>query len=203
MPATWAARMDEQCGARVAQVVERSCLGRGAGHSSIRVTSDRYGHLFPPARQELADELEETYRNAASPAGPACGRYATSARLSTRGRLESLNRAFSGGCNYPVEDRPQARPRRSERREAWTGVSRPSRVGPQQRVMRRTNPGQVGSVLPHPRAYAHPPHVVDRGSGTSSHLRSTNEGTARHFSRDSRNALKGAPEVLICTRRIR
>lgn len=39
------------------------------GHSSIRVTSDRYGHLFPRARQELADGLDETYRNAASAGG--------------------------------------------------------------------------------------------------------------------------------------
>jgi integrase len=39
------------------------------GHSSIRVTSDRYGHLFPRARQELADGLEETYRNAATVGG--------------------------------------------------------------------------------------------------------------------------------------
>jgi integrase len=36
------------------------------GHSSIRVTSDRYGHLFPRARQELADGLDETYRRAAT-----------------------------------------------------------------------------------------------------------------------------------------
>jgi integrase len=39
------------------------------GHSSIRVTSDRYGHLFPRARQELADGLDETYRRAASAGG--------------------------------------------------------------------------------------------------------------------------------------
>jgi hypothetical protein len=71
MPATWAARMDERCGARVAQVVETQLLGEaGAGHSSIRVTSDRYGHLFPRARQQVADGLEETYRNAASAGGP-------------------------------------------------------------------------------------------------------------------------------------
>ena len=31
------------------------------GHSSIRVTSDRYGHLFPAAKQALADSLNETY----------------------------------------------------------------------------------------------------------------------------------------------
>jgi hypothetical protein len=32
------------------------------GHSSIRVTSDRYGHLFPSARAALADSLEATFR---------------------------------------------------------------------------------------------------------------------------------------------
>jgi integrase len=32
------------------------------GHSSIRVTSDRYGHLFPSARASVADALDATYR---------------------------------------------------------------------------------------------------------------------------------------------
>jgi hypothetical protein len=31
------------------------------GHSSIRVTSDRYGHLFPQAKKALADALDATY----------------------------------------------------------------------------------------------------------------------------------------------
>ena len=35
------------------------------GHSSIRVTSDRYGHLFPEARQALAQCLDDTFRAAA------------------------------------------------------------------------------------------------------------------------------------------
>jgi integrase len=35
------------------------------GHSSIRVTSDRYGHLFPKARAEMADALEETFQGSA------------------------------------------------------------------------------------------------------------------------------------------
>lgn len=34
------------------------------GHSSIRVTSDRYGHLFPAARVALADGLEATLQAA-------------------------------------------------------------------------------------------------------------------------------------------
>ena len=33
------------------------------GHSSIRVTSDRYGHLFPAARQAIADGLDSVYRD--------------------------------------------------------------------------------------------------------------------------------------------
>ncbi len=35
------------------------------GHSSIRVTSDRYGHLFPKARAALADALDDTFRASA------------------------------------------------------------------------------------------------------------------------------------------
>lgn len=35
------------------------------GHSSIRVTSDRYGHLFPKACAALADALDDTFRGAA------------------------------------------------------------------------------------------------------------------------------------------
>ena len=34
------------------------------GHSSIRVTSDRYGHLFPKARLELAKALDARFRRA-------------------------------------------------------------------------------------------------------------------------------------------
>jgi integrase len=38
------------------------------GHSSIRVTSDRYAHLFPEARAAMADALDALYREA--PAAP-------------------------------------------------------------------------------------------------------------------------------------
>ena len=31
------------------------------GHSTIRVTSDRYGHLFPSAREALAGSLDATF----------------------------------------------------------------------------------------------------------------------------------------------
>ncbi len=34
------------------------------GHSSIRVTSDRYGHLFPSARIALAEGLEAIFQEA-------------------------------------------------------------------------------------------------------------------------------------------
>ena len=31
------------------------------GHSSIRVTSDRYGHLFPTAKEAMRESLEGTF----------------------------------------------------------------------------------------------------------------------------------------------
>jgi integrase len=34
------------------------------GHSSIRVTSDRYAHLYPEARAAMADALDALYREA-------------------------------------------------------------------------------------------------------------------------------------------
>ena len=36
------------------------------GHSTIRVTSDRYGHLFPQARQAVADALDATFASSGS-----------------------------------------------------------------------------------------------------------------------------------------
>ena len=39
------------------------------GHSSIRVTSDRYGHLFPEARAAIADALDATFRRIANARG--------------------------------------------------------------------------------------------------------------------------------------
>jgi integrase len=33
------------------------------GHSSIRVTSDRYGHIFPKARADLASALNATFQS--------------------------------------------------------------------------------------------------------------------------------------------
>jgi integrase len=37
------------------------------GHSSIRVTSDRYAHLYPEARVAMADALDGLYREAIGP----------------------------------------------------------------------------------------------------------------------------------------
>ncbi len=37
-------------------------MKRHLGHSTIRVTSDHYGHLFPEARQALADDLDRLMR---------------------------------------------------------------------------------------------------------------------------------------------
>src|SRR5215211_3999886 len=79
------------------------------GHSSIRVTSDRCGHLFPRAPQETPTGSTRLTGMQPRPAGPTCGRYATSASPEHAGRSESLNRAFSGGCEYPVEEPPPKR----------------------------------------------------------------------------------------------
>ena len=35
------------------------------GHSTITVTADRYGHLFPSLEAALTGKLDETYRAAA------------------------------------------------------------------------------------------------------------------------------------------
>lgn len=52
------------------------------GHSSIRVTLDRYGHLFPSLAEGLADELDARYREAAA---------------------ASLRPAASGGSVTPID----------------------------------------------------------------------------------------------------
>ena len=108
------------------------------GHSSIRVTSDRYGHLFPEARAAMADALDVTYRNA--PAAHSRPRaeivHAANAdqrprrtadlhvlRLFESGRRDSNPRPQPWqGCALPAEPRPrrpasiQARTRRRTRR---------------------------------------------------------------------------------------
>src|SRR5437870_5048829 len=43
------------------------------GHSTIRVTSDRYGHLFPKARQALAEGLDATFQQARNAAARGTG----------------------------------------------------------------------------------------------------------------------------------
>jgi hypothetical protein len=49
-------------------------------HGSIRVTSDRYGHLFPSARLELAEGLDDVLQKAATKA--AADKRRTAAKLS-------------------------------------------------------------------------------------------------------------------------
>jgi len=39
------------------------------GHSSIQVTMDRYGHLFPSDAEELADRLDAARRRTGADAG--------------------------------------------------------------------------------------------------------------------------------------
>lgn len=61
------------------------------GHSTIRVTSDRYGHLFPAAREALAGSLDATFAAASARTG-------TDSRR-TRGSVTSLPNANQGPGN--------------------------------------------------------------------------------------------------------
>src|SRR3954452_12406926 len=46
----------------IAQGAHRKAIQERMGHSSIQVTLDRYGHLFPGLDEALTDGLEATYR---------------------------------------------------------------------------------------------------------------------------------------------
>jgi integrase len=48
----------------IAQGAHPKAIQSHLGHSSITVTLDRYGHLFPDDQNRLADGLEKTYRDA-------------------------------------------------------------------------------------------------------------------------------------------
>ena len=56
------------------------------GHSSIRVTSDRYGHPFPAARVAIADALDARFRTATEAAAPKTRPSAEISALRTRAR---------------------------------------------------------------------------------------------------------------------
>ena len=90
------------------------------GHSSIRVTSDRYGHLFPEAHAALADALDATYRAipAAPPRpqlenAPVANAHQRPKRALTCGTCESGRRDSNPrpqpwqGCALPAEPRPR------------------------------------------------------------------------------------------------
>lgn len=128
------------------------------GHSSIRVTSDRCGHLFPRAPQETPTGSTRLTGMQPRPAGPTCGRYATSASPEHAGRSESLNRAFSGGCEYPVEEPP---PKRALEESEAGGQDRglpPCSVGPPSDTADESGAGRIRPAASG--AYAH------RGLGT-------------------------------------
>ena len=46
----------------IAQGAHPKAIMERLGHSSIEVTLDRYGHLFPSLDESLADSLDDTYR---------------------------------------------------------------------------------------------------------------------------------------------
>jgi integrase len=52
----------------VAEGAHALAVSRRLGHSSIAVTFDTYGHLFPDREEALTDALNSTYRTAESDA---------------------------------------------------------------------------------------------------------------------------------------
>jgi integrase len=46
------------------QRVSAKAISTRLGHSSITITFDRYGHLFPDAEEELTDALDAAYERA-------------------------------------------------------------------------------------------------------------------------------------------
>jgi len=56
------------------------------GHSSIKVTMDTYGHLFPNRERGWADKLDEATN--ATPAQPVSGGRETGSQKSTEGLVE-------------------------------------------------------------------------------------------------------------------
>jgi integrase len=48
----------------IAQAEYPKAIQEHLGHSSIQVTMDRYGHLFPDQSERLAEALEDTYQAA-------------------------------------------------------------------------------------------------------------------------------------------
>lgn len=51
----------------VAEGAHSLAVSRRLGHSSISVTFDVYGHLFPEGEEALTGALDRTYRAAAGP----------------------------------------------------------------------------------------------------------------------------------------
>jgi integrase len=51
----------------IAQGAHRKLIQRHLDHSTIKVTFDTYGHLFPDKEERIADELDAAYRNLPRP----------------------------------------------------------------------------------------------------------------------------------------
>ena len=74
--ATKTARAQTVCAAR-RQIAHPKAIQERLGHSSITVTLDRYGHLFPKLDEALTDRLDDLHRaalnddSASSPSAPA------------------------------------------------------------------------------------------------------------------------------------
>src|SRR5207244_7697553 len=66
------------------------------GHSSIRVTSDRYGHLFPTGKEAMRDGLETTYETEGRDTRSGADSAQTVAHAWTKGHSDQVSSPAKG-----------------------------------------------------------------------------------------------------------
>jgi integrase len=109
----------------IAQGAHPKAIQARLGHSSVQVTLDRYGHLFPELDAAIADGLEGTFRASLrlipgsadeAPQNPARD---TARTQKTRGRHKI---AASDGHSRSLPDKPKSAPDQGEHSEAASGI---------------------------------------------------------------------------------
>ena len=109
----------------IAQGAHPKAIQARLGHSSVQVTLDRYGHLFPELDAAIADGLEGAFRASLTllPGGAEEGsRDAardTARTQKTRGRHKIV---ASGGLSRSLPDKAKSGPEQGEHSEAASGI---------------------------------------------------------------------------------
>jgi hypothetical protein len=109
----------------IAQGAHPKAIQARLGHSSVQVTLDRYGHLFPELDAAIADGLEGTFQASLRllPGGadgaPQTPSRDTGRTRETRGRHKIV---ASGGQSRSLSDKPNSAPDQGEYSEAASGI---------------------------------------------------------------------------------